>query len=101
MIYITQLIYINEGEEDAFNEFESLAIPIIARYNGEMVFRIRPEPSAFIECGSMEQPYEVHLVSFRAESDFRGFMDDAERMKFLHLKEKSIKVSFLIKGESL
>jgi hypothetical protein len=101
MIYITQLIYINEGEEDAFNEFELHAIPIIANYNGELVLRIRPEINQFIEIGSIERPYEIHLVSFENEADFSAFLIDEERKQFLHLKEKSIRVSFLIKGEKL
>lgn len=101
MLYITQLIYINDGQEEAFNEFESHAIPIIANYNGELVFRIRPESESFIEMGSLEKPYEIHLVSFKSEADFSAFMADEDRKKFIHLKEKSIRVSFLIKGEEL
>jgi len=101
MIYITQLIYIKEGQEDIFNEFESHAIPIISNYNGELTLRIRPEADAFIEIGSIERPYEIHLVSFKTEADFSAFLKDEERNKFLHLKEQSIKVSILIKGEEL
>jgi hypothetical protein len=32
MILITQLIYIIEGQEKVFDEFESIAIPIIQKY---------------------------------------------------------------------
>ena len=42
MIYITQLIYIKQGQEEVFDEFESIAIPIISKYNGKLLFRIRP-----------------------------------------------------------
>jgi hypothetical protein len=101
MIYITQLIYINEGQEDAFNEFEAKAIPIIANYKGELVLRVRPEENAFIEIGSIEKPYEIHLVSFPFEENFNAFLADEERKSFFHLKEKSIKASFLIKGKKL
>ena len=101
MLYITQLIYIHEGQENVFNEFESHAIPIIANYNGELIFRIRPDSNSFIEIGSMEKPYEIHFISFESEADLNSFMSDEERNKFLHLKDQSIKVSFLIKGERL
>ena len=101
MLYITQLIYIHEGQEDAFNEFESHAIPIIANYNGELVLRIRPESNSYIEIGSIEKPYEIHLIRFESETDFINFMADEERKKYVHLKEQSIKVSFLVKGEKL
>ena len=101
MIYLTQLIYINEGKEGIFKEFESHAIPIIANYNGELALRIRPEPSSIIQIGPMEVPYEIHLVSFNTEADFNAFMVDQQRTKYLHLKEESIRVSFLVKGEKL
>jgi hypothetical protein len=34
MIYITQLIYIIPGQEAVFEQFEQVAIPLIAKYNG-------------------------------------------------------------------
>ena len=49
MIYITQLIYLKEGAEDVFEQFENIAMPIIPRYNGKLLLRIRPEDSSFIE----------------------------------------------------
>lgn len=100
MIYITQLIYIKDGQQSVFNEFESVAIPLIAKYNGTLLFRIRPDDLAFVE-GSMEKPYEIHLVKFESEQDFENFKQDDERRKFLHLKEQSIKTSILYKGIQL
>lgn len=100
MIYITQLIYIKEGREEIFHQFEDVAIPLIAKYKGRLMLRIRPDDEAFIE-NSVEKPYEVHLVEFDAESDFEAFMRDEEREKFLHLKDQSIKAVMLIKGEKL
>lgn len=98
MIYLTQLIYVRPGEEAVFNEFESYAIPIISKYHGELVLRIRPEPDRFI-AGTVEPPYEIHLVSFKSEADFQAFAQDEERKRFLHLKEQSIRSSLLIRGE--
>ena len=100
MTYITQLIYIKEGQETVFHQFENLAIPIISKYNGRLLLRIRPDESSYIE-NSIEKPYEVHLVEFKSEQDFKNFMQDDERKKFLHLKEQSIKTSILIQGVKL
>src|SRR6185295_19060081 len=100
MIYITQLIYIKEGEEKTFHEFEDVAIPIIAKYNGRLLLRVRPDKDSFIESG-IDKPYEIHLVEFDDEQDFKNFMVDEERKKFLHLKERSIKSSVLYKGVRL
>ncbi|HEY8928667.1 MAG TPA: hypothetical protein VIM55_05730 [Mucilaginibacter sp.] len=100
MIYITQLIYIKPGQEETFHQFEDVAIPVIAKYNGQLMLRIRPNKGSIIEAG-VETPYEVHLVEFADESDFENFMQDEERKQFLHLKEQSIKSVTLIKGTKL
>ncbi len=100
MIYITQLIYIIPGQEKTFDEFERVAIPIISKYNGRMLLRIRPADNAFIE-HSTDKPYEIHLVEFDSQNDFENFKKDAERKKFLHLKEQSIRSSIMIQGIKL
>ena len=100
MIYITQLIYLKEGQETVFDQFEAVAIPIIAKYNGRLLLRLRPSAETIIESG-IETPYELHLVEFDAEADFSRFMQDEERKQFLHLKEQSIRAVWLVKGEKL
>ena len=100
MIYITQFIYIQQGQEKVFHEFEDVAIPIIAKYNGRLLLRVRPPENSFIE-NKIEKPYEIHLVEFDNEEDFKNFMGDEEREKFLHLKEQSVKSSVLFKGAKL
>ena len=100
MIFITQLVYIIEGQETVFNQFEDIAIPAIEKYNGKLLFRIRPSDNAYLE-SNIERPYEVHLVEFETENDFVNFIQDEERIKFLHLKNQSIKSVLLIKGIKL
>ncbi len=100
MIYITQLIYLVEGQEELFHQFEAIAIPIILKYNGRLTLRIRPGNDSIIE-NNIEKPYEIHLVEFNTQEDFDNFKKDEERKKFLHLKEKSIKSSILIQGTQL
>ncbi|MEO8860120.1 MAG: DUF1330 domain-containing protein [Ginsengibacter sp.] len=100
MIFITQLIYILEEQEKIFDEFESIAIPAISKYNGQLLLRVRPAAEAYIQ-NAIEAPYEIHLVSFETDNDFSNFMHDDERKKFLHLKEQSIKSVLLIKGTKL
>lgn len=100
MIYITQLIYIVPGQEEIFDQFEAVAIPIISKYNGRMLLRVRPGDLAFIG-PQVDRPYEIHLVEFDSQDDFENFKRDEERKKFLHLKEQSIKASVLIQGTKL
>lgn len=100
MIYITQLIYLLDGAEATFNEFEKVAIPLISKYNGRLLLRYRPDPENIIE-QDIETPYEIHLVEFTSDQDLKSFFKDKEREKFVHLKEKSIKTAWLIKGARL
>jgi uncharacterized protein (DUF1330 family) len=100
MIFITQLVYIREGQENVFHQFEDIAIPAISKYNGWLLLRIRPGEDTFIE-HHIERPYEIHLVEFNTEQDFENFQKDEERKKFLHLKDQSIKSVLLIKGTKL
>lgn len=100
ILYITQLIYIKDGQENVFNQFEDIAIPTISKYNGRLLLRVRPNENSFVE-NTIERPYEIHLVEFETENDFHNFMQDEERKRFLHLKEQSIKTTWLIKGTKI
>jgi hypothetical protein len=100
VLYFTQLIYIKPGQEKTFDEFESYAIPAISKYNGKLLFRIRPDKASVIE-STIESPYEIHFVQFESESDFDAFKVDKERVKYLHLKEQSIREAWIIKGTRL
>src|SRR3954453_16071740 len=97
MIYITQLIYIKEGQENLFHQFEDIAIPTILKYNGRLLMRIRPNENSFIEY-SIDKPYEIHIVEFDSAQDFENYKQDKNRLQFLHLKEQSVKSSILIGG---
>ena len=97
MFFITQLIYIKQGQEKVFDQFEDVAMPLISKYNGRLLLRVRPPENSFIE-NHMDKPYEIHLVEFDSEHDFNNFGKDEERKKFLHLKEQSIKSVMMIKG---
>ncbi len=100
MIFITQLLYVKEDQGEVFRQFEALAIPIIGKYNGKLLLRIKPGHDSVIEA-NMEVPYEIHLVSFASEDDFENFKRDEERKQFLYLKDQSIREAILIQGARL
>lgn len=100
MIYITQLIFIKEGKEHTFLEFESHVIPLMEKYNGRMIYRLRPDKDSFVS-EDKETPYEIHFISFVSEKDLTDYMKDDSRLKFIHLKNESIKSTFIVKGEQL
>lgn len=100
MIYITQMIFVKDGKEEVFHEFEDLAIPLMEKYSGRIIYRMRPTEDSFITAAE-EQPYEIHFMSFDSEMDLNNFMRDDERLKFIHLKDESIKSVFLVKGQKM
>lgn len=99
MIYFTQLIFIKPGREGTFAAFEDHVLPLLARYEGRLLYRVRPAADAMLH-SELGQPYEVHLVSFPGESNFQGYMNDAERQRYLDLKNDSVERVLLIQGTS-
>ncbi len=100
MIYLTQLIFIKEGKEKSFDEFEALAIPLMEKHGGFIAYRIRPTKQAFI-AGESKTPYEIHFLYFRTEKGLNSFLKDEERKTFLHLKQDSVESVFIVKGEKM
>ena len=97
MLYLTQLVYVNDGEERTFQAFEDVAIPLISKYRGQLLLRIRPNAESIISAG-IEVPYEIHVVRFDSENDFQRFSEDEERQRALHLKNTSVRKSVLVRG---
>jgi hypothetical protein len=100
MIYVTQLIYVHPGKETEFETFESAVLPLLARYRGELLLRLRPNPASVVAC-SRESPYEVHLVSFETEDDLERYSRDDQRQRFLHLKNESVRSALVVRGTAL
>jgi hypothetical protein len=100
MIYLTQLIYVKEGHEDTFFEFENMVLPLLWKYKGQLLLRIRPTSSTFVG-NSIEPPFEIHLVAFENEEGLEQYQRDETRKSYLHLKEQSVKSVVLIKGSQV
>lgn len=99
-VYYTQLIFVREGHEETFHTFEDHVLPLLAKYNGQLLYRARPSTDAVI-ASSVGHPYEVHLISFAAREDFEAYVRDPERQKRLHLKEESVERVLLIEGTAV
>lgn len=84
-MYITQLIYINEGQKDVFEQSENIAIPVITKSGGRLLLRIRPGKEGYIE-NNIDISYEIHSGEFDNEECLAGFKEDEQRKKFLHLE---------------
>ena len=97
MIYLTQFIFVKEGKESVFQQFEEFVLPLMEKYSGKLIYRLRPPRNSFIS-GDAECPYEIHFVSFDSEKDFERYMKDESRLKYIHLKDASVKASWIVKG---
>jgi hypothetical protein len=100
MIYYTQLIFIKPGCEQQFHAFEDKVLPLLKAHQGELVYRIRPTESAFVE-NSRELPYEIHLVTFTSTAGFESYAKDPKRLEFMEMKNNSVEKIVLIEGFAL
>ncbi|MFY0687159.1 MAG: DUF1330 domain-containing protein [Cyclobacteriaceae bacterium] len=100
MLYITQLIYIKPGKEELFLEFENKVIPLMGRYTGKIIQRIRPTEESFVS-GEEKRPYEIHIVSFDSDEDFMAYARNPERNQFMYLKDQSVEEILMFKGSSI
>jgi uncharacterized protein (DUF1330 family) len=97
MLYYTQLIFIKENQEQTFNLFEDKVLPLLKKYNGELIYRTKLDKNLVIE-SSIGTPYELHIITFATKEDFNAYKNDEERIRYLHLKETSIQKALLIEG---
>ncbi|WP_139956697.1 DUF1330 domain-containing protein [Flavicella sediminum] len=100
MLYITAFLFVKEGKEHIFQEYENLVLPLLKKYNGELIYRVRPKSEAYIFSND-EKPYEIHLLTFPSDIDFKNYVNDEERKSFEQLKIQAIKTSFLVKETQL
>jgi uncharacterized protein (DUF1330 family) len=100
MIVLTQLIYLHDGCEQTFQEFEAIVLPLLASHGCELMLRLRPDPASYI-AGSCERPYELHLVRFPDDDALSRYANDDARRAFLHLKEASVRSTLVVAGQLL
>ncbi len=100
MIYITQLVFVYEGKEEIFKDFEDIVLPLMKQYGGKLLYRIRPDVESVLVAEG-DQPYEIHVVSFESEEGLQEYSQDPVRSKFLHLKEASVKSQLILKGSQI
>lgn len=75
-------------------------LPLLENHNGILLYRIRPDASAFIH--SAEQiPYEVQIVTFGRKKDFEGYKIDSRRLSYMEMKDRSVENVILIEGMAL
>jgi uncharacterized protein (DUF1330 family) len=97
MVVVMQTVCIHPGKESVFEMFENVAIRLIGKHGGELLLRLRPTKDSMIE-GSLEVPYEIHLVRFPSETALAAFSADPERQAVLHLKNEAVRSSLIVQS---
>ena len=83
--------------ERKFQDFEDRVLPLLEKHNGVILYRIRITKDCIIK--AIDNPYEIHVISFPSKKDFEAYRDDKERIKHMKLKEESVKKIQLIEGK--
>ena len=89
-------LYINEGREQEFDQFETAAAQVMKRYGGGIDRRIKIALSA-----ADDQPYEIHVVSFPDERSFQNYRSDPDLQALSDLRTKAIRETKLWFGSEL
>jgi hypothetical protein len=97
MMYLTQLVYLNAGKAAAFEAFEDVALPLMSKYGGQVLLRLRPHANCVLQAG-IDVPYEIHVVRFNSGADFEAYTRDPQRQQVMRLKDESVRRSILIAG---
>ena len=87
----------NDGGDATFRQFEDIVLPLLAKYGGELVLRLRPDEVSYLG-GTAERPYEVHVVRFAGPDDLARYRDDDERRRALPLRDASVRRTVVITG---
>lgn len=98
---ITQLIYLHDKAGNDFLEYESIVLPLLEKYGGKLLLRLRPGRESFIYPREGDVPYEVHIVSFETKDDYLRFKNDPVRIKNQDLLKNSVKKITVIESSGL
>lgn len=69
-LIIVMVADVPEDGVDAFQEYESQALPLLGRHGGRLERRLR----------SVDSLVEVHIVSFDSRGGYESYVADPERM---------------------
>lgn len=85
-IYYTLLLFVFSDKYEIFNEYEDKVLPLLTKYSGKLELRLKTNKSAY----ESDIPDEIHIISFKNESDFENFQNDKERKKYSRLFKSSV-----------
>ena len=91
-IYFTLLVYLREGQESVFQNYENKVLPLLPKYKGNLELRLKTSKT------SPDHPDEIHVISFQTVADFEAYRNDPQRLSYASLFEASVAKAVLIQG---
>ena len=82
-ITLCVLLWVKEGQEELFEDYENKALEIALRHGGKTISRVRRSESS-------DAPYEVQILQFPNDSALKDFMEDPARNALSDDREKAI-----------
>lgn len=96
MLHMTVFIYVNKGELETLHEYERQAVPIMARYGGEIQRVIQP-----ISATNIGRPDEIHWLTFPSEAAFIAYRNDPDSAKIAHLRDQAVNKAIFVSGSAV
>jgi uncharacterized protein (DUF1330 family) len=93
-LYLTVLLYLKDGKQDQFYEYERKVKPIIESYGGQFEKVIKPTQIL----GDMPMPDEIHLLSFPSEESFQSYRADPNLPEIAQLRAGAVEKTIIISG---
>ena len=98
MLYLTVMLYLYEGKEAAFANYEEQVLPLLQRYGGKMLYRTQPALETELP-HRQELPYEMHLLSFPSEIAFQDYLQDPDRIALTLLQRSIIRKAVVMQSD--
>ena len=89
-------LYVHEGREAQFEQFEAAAAEIMLRYGGTIERRIGCATQA-----GEDGPHEIHVVTFPDEAAFEQYSGDADLNALAELRSSAIRETTVWRGTDL
>ena len=96
-LFVTQLIFLREGQRESFEEYEDAVIPLLEKYRGQLMYRIKCHED-YVQCRLNEMPHEIHIISFPNQAALKNYLEDPKRQELANLREGIVRQDLSILG---
>jgi len=93
-LYLTVLLYLKDGKQEQFYDYERRVKPVIESYGGQFEKVIKPTHVV----GDIPMPDEIHLLSFPSEQSFQSYRDDPALPEIAALRAEAVEQTIIISG---